>query len=1243
MKHNLHSLKQLFSAILLLALLGLPGVGWGQTTIHTNACASATANWTYTNIGGIAIQQGGYWLLDAVGDAIISEAFDVTAYTALTLTFKVGTYGSGTNHSCLVEYSADNGSTWSTTTFTSATPTSSTMISAGTWNLGTISSSQLKFRWTSPSGGSQGVRIDDILLIGTPASSCTSLGTPSVTVTPGNGQATLTWDVVANVSSYSLIWNGGSPETVTSPVTKTGLTNGASYSYSLMAVGDGSTYCAANTPATGNVTPVAPPAPDAPVATAATTPGNTSFTANWNSVEGATGYRLDVYTKTAGAIATDLFISEYVEGSSNNKYIEIFNGTGASVDLSNYKLQLYANGSATTTNDVTLTGILNNGETIVYKNSSAALALPEGVTATNNASVNFNGDDAVALYKISTSSYVDIFGRIGNDPGTEWSGDGGYTTLDKTLVRKSSVSVGVTTNPTGTGATAFTTLTTEWDLFNIDYVTNLGSHTFVGGSTNTPVYSDVIVGNVTSYAVTGLTAATTYYYVVRAVNDYGTSANSNEISVTTPLPVYNLLGAEDAADNYTSWTNSSNEGCGFEAWALTSGGNAGFFLGDPSSGGISGLPNPSFALYANPAGSNYADADRAFVAPLNIGSTLSVTWGVNWDADGSGNKGISIYTGGTSGTQLININMGGTAAITINSNAMFNNYGTSAMTLNFEYVSAGNLRVYGTGRDGSESYDQTIAVAGAPDAIRFYASGLNTGDNRQPYFNNLKIVTDPSAIPAVSSVFVKGCVELAEDFEVEDLTIESGNTLQVKAGVDLTINGTLTNEAGASAFMLKSDATGTGSLIHNTAGVEATVERYIAGAAEAWHLLSSPVAAQAISGDFTPAGTYGDGSGYDFYAWSEPTETWLNQKVGANNITSFVPGKGYLVAYQAANPTKTFTGALNEGIYLAPLTISGSGEYKNTNLVGNPYPSSIDWKSSLGIDKGDLAGYGTTGVSHYIWNETASNYGVYSDANAGDDGTNGASRYIAPMQGFFVIAANAGDFGIDNDARVHSTQAWLKSGNENEFRLRVNAPASYGSDELLLEFGHNSSVGGAQKWNSLVSTAPGLFTTKEDANLSISYLSSVSENPMIPVAFKAGIDGNYSLTADFNTASFSSVILIDAKTSMTQNLNTNPVYSFNATTGDDLNRFTLHFGTLGITNPATSSSISVYTHGETLYIGGLEAKAEISVINLTGQVVMSSRTNGSGLHSLNAASLPKGVYVVSVISNGQAISRKVVL
>jgi hypothetical protein len=170
---------------------------------------------------------------------------------------------------------------------------------------------------------------------------------------------------------------------------------------------------------------------------------------------------------------TDLIISEYVEGSSNNKYIEIYNGTGASVDLSNYKLRLYANGGATVQSDVTLSGTLTNGSVIVYKNSSSALNVPSAIS--NNA-VNYNGDDAIVLYKISTNSNVDIFGVIGSDPGTAWTATG-FSTVDKTLRRKSSICGGITVNPSGTGVTAFTTLSIEWDIFNVDDVSGLGNHT----------------------------------------------------------------------------------------------------------------------------------------------------------------------------------------------------------------------------------------------------------------------------------------------------------------------------------------------------------------------------------------------------------------------------------------------------------------------------------------------------------------------------------------------------------------------------------------------------------------------------------------------------------------------------------------------------------------------------------------------------------------------------------------------
>ncbi|MEQ1911071.1 MAG: HYR domain-containing protein, partial [Vicinamibacterales bacterium] len=169
-------------------------------------------------------------------------------------------------------------------------------------------------------------------------------------------------------------------------------------------------------------------------------------------------------------IPTDLIISEYVEGSSSNKYIELYNPTAGTINLGDYRLRLYANGATSPTNDNLLSGSLGAGQTIVYKNSSATIY---GGAATNMTAVNFNGDDAVVLFKISSNSNVDIFGRIGEDPGTAWTG-GGNSTLDKTLRRNSNVWKGVTSNPLA----GFPTLSTEWTQLNIDDVTGLGSQVF---------------------------------------------------------------------------------------------------------------------------------------------------------------------------------------------------------------------------------------------------------------------------------------------------------------------------------------------------------------------------------------------------------------------------------------------------------------------------------------------------------------------------------------------------------------------------------------------------------------------------------------------------------------------------------------------------------------------------------------------------------------------------------------------
>ncbi len=605
--------KTILASFVLLFVLS--NLGWGQTTIHTNNCSAATANWTYTNAGGIAIQQSGYWLVDYIGDEIISQTFDVTSYTGLTLTFKVGTYGSGTNHPCLVEYSTDNGATWSANTFTSATPTSSTMISAGTWNIGTINSTQFKLKWTSPLGGSKGVRIDDILFTGTvsatydtdskvedPTSQITAgniastntasgsavsvfnfkirdLGTSDglatkvtkVTIKKSSGTATLSstiagaelWDgssqittgtptitdndITFNITSGNLDIANGSSKDITMKVwlMTTNIIDNSTFSFKVLQTSHGFTADATGSTfasdfgaeVTGNTMTVTvsatklefgsgkPPAIvtlntgfnvevkatddngnlDADAANTVllsrvtgtgrlTSPTGLSqalvngiynwtdakyniaevFTINASASGLTTAVSSDITCQDFVYGATDLFISEYVEGSSNNKYIEIYNGTGADVDLSNYRLRLYSNGSLSPTSDVLLSGTLSSGNVIVYKNSSAAIY---SGTATVNASVNFTGDDAVSLFSISKNKNVDIFGVIGDDPGTAWT-EGSYSTTNKTLVRNNTVVEGITINPSGTGTSAFTTLSTEWGLYDQDVITNLGVHTF---------------------------------------------------------------------------------------------------------------------------------------------------------------------------------------------------------------------------------------------------------------------------------------------------------------------------------------------------------------------------------------------------------------------------------------------------------------------------------------------------------------------------------------------------------------------------------------------------------------------------------------------------------------------------------------------------------------------------------------------------------------------------------------------
>ncbi|MFA7098241.1 MAG: lamin tail domain-containing protein [Gammaproteobacteria bacterium] len=206
------------------------------------------------------------------------------------------------------------------------------------------------------------------------------------------------------------------------------------------------------------------------------TPNNTSISSV--NITAEIGDILDEVTKSvtvneAPAIA-ELFISEYIEGDGNNKAIEIYNGTGASVSLSNYKLRVHANGATSTTNITLGEGTLANNDVYVIANGSANATILN-LADSKSGSITFNGDDAVSLFKVSTSTNIDVIGTIGSDPGSKWTGtaaNGAGSTLDTTLVR--------TTSTFGPNST-FTW--SEWNAYAQDTFSYLGSHTVI---TSTP-------------------------------------------------------------------------------------------------------------------------------------------------------------------------------------------------------------------------------------------------------------------------------------------------------------------------------------------------------------------------------------------------------------------------------------------------------------------------------------------------------------------------------------------------------------------------------------------------------------------------------------------------------------------------------------------------------------------------------------------------------------------------------------
>ena len=343
----------------------------------------------------------------------------------------------------------------------------------------------------------------------------TNLSSSNITQNTVNLSWTASTDNVS-VSGYRVYRNGSLvASTANTSFGVTGLSSGMTYTFTVSAFD-----AAGNTSATSNSVSV--------TTTAAPTTGN----------------------------ASELFISEYVEGSSNNKAIEIANFTGTTVDLSNYSLKKATNGSGSWSSTLSLNGQLADGEVYVIVNSSATTSLKNKANLTNTTVLSFNGNDAVSLFKGTTA--LDI---IGNPSSSAVFGQ------NVTLQRKSSV-----TSP----RTSY--LASEWTILNQDAYSGLGSHVMNGVSnpttdTSAPSSpSGMSVSSITqSSAVLSWNAASdnigvTGYDVYNGTNKVATVTSTNlvlnNLSSNTSYAYYvkafDAAGNASLASNTTSFTTLAN-------------------------------------------------------------------------------------------------------------------------------------------------------------------------------------------------------------------------------------------------------------------------------------------------------------------------------------------------------------------------------------------------------------------------------------------------------------------------------------------------------------------------------------------------------------------------------------------------------------------------------------------------------------------------------------------------------------
>jgi len=457
------------------------------------------------------------------------------------------------------------------------------------------------------------------------------------------------------------------------------------------------------------------------------------------------------------------------------------------------------------------------------------------------------------------------------------------------------------------------------------------------------------------------------------------------------------------------------------------------------------------------------------------------------------------------------------------------------------------------------------------------------------------------------------------------LYIASSAKVEIASSGSLTVIGAINNNADTTGLVLKADVSGYASLLHNTNGVDATVESYISG--NVWHGISSPMS-DAKSRVFL-------GSYLTYFNETDSTWSWIEAVDHSLGI-----GEGFF-AWATSNTTVSYYGNLNNGDANPPITYSSGAGYTviGWNLIGNPFPSAVEWTANWGQTAGKVD------ATMYVYDAANGHYDTWNYNTGGtNEKTNGD---IAVGQGIWVKTnAASPSITVPQSERKHSTEPFYKDEIVVDGRVSFNVEGEGYSDEMVIYFRDDAtnefdSEFDAWKLFGMVET-PQLYSITGNNKLAVNTLPY--NNNVIPAGLVVKSNGIYTISVNDleNLGDEVTVYLEDLMENKMINLNDAESYSFTSSISDDPNRFLLHFGnTLGNNELLNTNDVNIYAYGDNVYFNSGELlSGDIVLYDLAGKQILSKSISNTSFEKINVSSL-SGYYLVNFISENVVVNQKV--